>query len=433
MLIRFIVSLIVICFAITATAEELRPDQIYAQSIAAVCTIIAVKNGKPISLGSGFVVTNDGLVATNRHVVGDAPELVVKCGKEPPRRAAIVRLHPTADIAIIATGITSITPLRISLESPSKIIGQPIYAIGNPEGLEGTISSGLVSGLRGVGARALVQISAPISHGSSGGPVLLNNGLVIGIATAALNEGQNLNFAVPAVLLRDMPDVRAKLEFREETAGPLNQLPKPMGPVELGEIVKSLMPPPGTGMAIGWDFGVDAPVEWLSDQLEDQPRGTVRRGRARVDILGKPMWELRKQREEIFWDITLVGWGKGIDYVEIEPQGGCFGPGNSGCSYEFEKARAVVGVKTKEMCAFHEKLLSYEVVVYRLSAASRQDADAAVSLFCGSQGCTTSLQIHFQLVSPNGCQEFAQASTDTWVEGIPWMKGSKMILQPGLR
>jgi hypothetical protein len=77
-------------------------------------------------------------------------------------------------------------------------IGSEVYAIGNPEGLEGTFSEGIVSGVRNFEDDAILQVTAPISSGSSGGPVLNSRGKVIGIATATFAKGQNLNFAVPA-------------------------------------------------------------------------------------------------------------------------------------------------------------------------------------------------------------------------------------------
>src|SRR4029450_1901530 len=80
-----------------------------------------------------------------------------------------------------------------------------IFVLGSPQGLEGTVSTGIVGGLRTLGAARLLQITAPISPGSSGGPVFDSTGRVIGIATATSSKGQNLNFALPVNLLRDLP------------------------------------------------------------------------------------------------------------------------------------------------------------------------------------------------------------------------------------
>jgi hypothetical protein len=80
-------------------------------------------------------------------------------------------------------------------------VGDEVYVVGNPQGLEGTFSQGIVSSVRQVGPDSLLQITAPISPGSSGGPVLSAQGKVIGVAVATFRGGQNLNFAVPASYL----------------------------------------------------------------------------------------------------------------------------------------------------------------------------------------------------------------------------------------
>ena len=83
-------------------------------------------------------------------------------------------------------------------------IGETVYAIGSPVGLEGTFSNGIVSGFRNVGEQRLIQITAPISPGSSGGPVTNSKGAVVGVAVATLKDGQNLNFAVPSNYLSQL-------------------------------------------------------------------------------------------------------------------------------------------------------------------------------------------------------------------------------------
>lgn len=75
-------------------------------------------------------------------------------------------------------------------------VGDNVYVVGNPRGLEGTFSQGLVSGVRNVKGNRYLQITAAISEGSSGGPILNESGQVVGIAVASVREGQNLNFAV---------------------------------------------------------------------------------------------------------------------------------------------------------------------------------------------------------------------------------------------
>jgi len=81
-------------------------------------------------------------------------------------------------------------------------VGDEVFVVGNPYGLEGTLSQGIMSGLRSVGPDSLLQITAPISPGSSGGQVLNSQGEVIGVAVATLTDGQNLNFAIPVSYLK---------------------------------------------------------------------------------------------------------------------------------------------------------------------------------------------------------------------------------------
>ena len=102
-------------------------------------------------------------------------------------------------------------------ESSEVAVGDEIFAVGNPRGLEGTFSAGIISGIRRVGQDTLLQVTAPISPGSSGGPILNGRGEVIGVAVASFTGGQNLNFAVPADYLK-------ALISRPQQLKPLSQI-----------------------------------------------------------------------------------------------------------------------------------------------------------------------------------------------------------------
>ena len=101
----------------------------------------------------------------------------------------------TVDLAILPRLGTRSTQLRMAATLPR--VGERVVVIGAPEGLTNTVSDGLVSAIRTIDGRTLLQISAPISPGSSGGPVLNEKGEVMGVSVSILREGQNLNFAVP--------------------------------------------------------------------------------------------------------------------------------------------------------------------------------------------------------------------------------------------
>jgi S1-C subfamily serine protease len=159
-------------------------------------------NGQAAAFGSGFAVGKH-LIATNYHVIrGAARARVFKPGSHEEIQVSGVKgVDTKRDLVLLQTS-AEMKPLPLS-ESKAEV-GDTVYAIGNPRGLEATLSSGIVSGLRESDDPKLYQITAPISHGSSGGPVLLGDGTVIGIAKASLESGQNLNFAIEAGHLRHL-------------------------------------------------------------------------------------------------------------------------------------------------------------------------------------------------------------------------------------
>ncbi|WP_298265945.1 S1C family serine protease [uncultured Lutibacter sp.] len=169
-----------------------------------VSLVMEDKTKQPISLGSGFVLEN-GKVVTNLHVIEGAKYgYVLENGSSKKHSIkGYFQIDKTNDLAILSVPTLTAQPLAIStLEKPE--IGEKVYAIGNPKGLSGTISEGIVSGIRSMENKSLIQITAPISPGSSGGPVINNKGEVIGVAVGTLTSGQNLNFAIPVNLLKDL-------------------------------------------------------------------------------------------------------------------------------------------------------------------------------------------------------------------------------------
>lgn len=188
--------------ATSAAAQDAR--QIYQRAAPSVVALMmADKDGQPISMGSGFVVA-PGLVATNFHVIrGSARGVAKQIGAAKPFNiAGVVAKDLERDLAILKVEGLTTAALAISDDVPT--VGDPVFAIGNPQGLEGTLSQGIVSGNRNVATSSWVQITAPISPGSSGGPVLNQAGRAIGVAVATLQSGQNLNFAVSAKHLREL-------------------------------------------------------------------------------------------------------------------------------------------------------------------------------------------------------------------------------------
>ena len=146
------------------------------------------------------------LIATNFHVIEGATRGTAKLvGQETEYTIeGVTALDENHDLAILQVSSSGVQPLPLG-DSDTVEIGDTVYVAGNPKGfLEGTFSDGIISGVRGsVGAKRL-QMTAPISPGSSGGPVLNDNGKVIGVSFATFHGGQNLNFVIPSNYLKEL-------------------------------------------------------------------------------------------------------------------------------------------------------------------------------------------------------------------------------------
>ena len=162
------------------------------------------KLDKTISEGSGFFI-RPNYIATNYHVIEDATAAYIKLvGKQTTYRVEnIAATDPERDLAILKVSNTNSVVLPLA-NSDKVEIGETVYAVGNPKGLEGTVSNGIISSIRGIGNNKWIQITAAVSPGSSGGAVLNSRGKVIGIATAIHKDedAQNLNFVVPSNYLK---------------------------------------------------------------------------------------------------------------------------------------------------------------------------------------------------------------------------------------
>ena len=164
----------------------------------AIVSIIMSDKGSPIAQGSGFVVSPDGVILTNYHVISEGSSAIVKF----PDGSAfavdgVVASDKARDVAVIKTHGKTFRTLTLG-NSDRLQVGEEVVAIGNPLSLESTVSNGIVSGIRAIKEEGkYLQITAPISHGSSGGPLFNMAGEVVGITAAVLEGGENLNFAIP--------------------------------------------------------------------------------------------------------------------------------------------------------------------------------------------------------------------------------------------
>jgi hypothetical protein len=187
---------VAVLFSLLRTTDLRANDipEIVRKAKPAVVEIVTTDAHGNAVTGTGFFITPEGLLLTNYHVIKNARTVGARTpsGAYYPFTGDWIRL-PNVDIAMLKFNANDVPYLL--LDSHAQVEeGQRVLVIGSPEGLQGTVSDGLVAAIRENGQ--YIQITAPISHGSSGSPVLNEQGQVIGVATSMLVDGQNLNFAI---------------------------------------------------------------------------------------------------------------------------------------------------------------------------------------------------------------------------------------------
>ena len=212
------------------------PDLYRKVSPSVVSIVVSDKDGKPKKTGSGVVIDSTGHVLTNYHVVEGGSFFDVRVasagGKVRSFVARPAACAPYQDLAEIALGSPSgVRPVKKASGEPE--VGSRVYAVGAPLQLEGTLTEGVVSQLRNIEEQKLIQTTAAISPGSSGGGLFNSRAELVGITTMSLSGGQSLNFAVSLTGLRalkpcaEFPILIETEESsnRESTASPL---PEPL-------------------------------------------------------------------------------------------------------------------------------------------------------------------------------------------------------------
>lgn len=178
-------------FAQQRIENKLTPREIAQQTLpSTVLLVMSNGNTKTVKSGSGFFVAED-VVATNFHVIEESTEGYAKIyGQEKAYEIlGIVGTDEKNDLALVKIKGISGSPLKLNADD-SISIGDEVFAVGNPVGLEGTFSQGIVSGVRNTADTKLLQITAAISHGSSGGAILNNRGEVVGVAFGGVKVGR---------------------------------------------------------------------------------------------------------------------------------------------------------------------------------------------------------------------------------------------------
>ena len=163
------------------------------------------------SLGSGLIIDKSGLILTNNHVIKDADEITVKFANKQEAKGKIVGTDPKTDLAVIRVSTKEDLPVVALGNSDTLHVGEWAIAIGNPFGLDHTLTVGVISatGRSEVGIAAyenFIQTDASINPGNSGGPLLNIRGEVIGINTAIVASGQGIGFAIPVNMARKVMD-----------------------------------------------------------------------------------------------------------------------------------------------------------------------------------------------------------------------------------
>jgi S1-C subfamily serine protease/predicted TPR repeat methyltransferase len=185
-------------------AAELSIQTIVKRTLPSVVSLTIRDASKtPIATGSGFVVGRN-MIATNLHVVTDAGSVTANFqdGRSEVAPGLIVG-DTDSDLAILFVDTKDLPMLPLADTSLAQI-GDSVIALGSPIGLKGTASTGIISAFRTYGGLKAIQTTAPISHGSSGGPLLDRNGRVLGITSYIMQDGENLNFAVSSFYLKPL-------------------------------------------------------------------------------------------------------------------------------------------------------------------------------------------------------------------------------------
>jgi len=233
------------------------------------------------NLGSGFIISKDGYIVTNNHVVENATEIIVTIGDKDDYKAKVIGRDSKTDVALIKIDAKKDLPTVPLGDSDDVKIGEWVMAIGNPFGLSHTVTVGIVSAkYRNIGSGPydnFIQTDASINPGNSGGPLFNTEGEVIGINTAIVAQGQGIGFAVPVNMAKTLlPQLRQQGRVTRGWLGVAIQVVTP-------ELAKS--------------FGLDKERGALVSGVEPggpAEKGGIRQGDVIIEFDGKGIDEMSK-------------------------------------------------------------------------------------------------------------------------------------------
>ncbi len=242
----------------TAWVSAQNAEQIYKSASKSVMTLyVHDSKGRVIGNGTAFLVDANGIAVTAYHVLEGAQAATVKFADGKSYRVlGVIDANPAQDIAVIRIDHKGRPALRVNRQVPA--IGAQTYVIGAPKGLEFSISQGIVNQVRKQEGLQVIQFSAPVSPGNSGSPLLNELGEAVGVVSYQLNDGQNLNFAVPSHYVWAL-DFRAPIQKLplKGTSAPVATTPATQGSWKRYSFQDT-----------GLDFSLPMAPEWGSSKLE---------------------------------------------------------------------------------------------------------------------------------------------------------------------
>ncbi|HEV3144558.1 MAG TPA: S1C family serine protease, partial [Gemmataceae bacterium] len=192
-------------FARAEPPEDLSVEQLAERGRKSLVVITSGgRDGQKHGIGTGFVISRDGLIATNLHVIGEGHPINVELADGSKHEVTVVHATDRAgDLAIIRIEAKDLMPLELG-DSEKLKDGQGVVVLGNPQGLKHSVVSGVVSSRRVLDGRSMIQLAIPLEPGNSGGPVLDRQGKVQGIVTMKSAVTENLGFAIPINALKPL-------------------------------------------------------------------------------------------------------------------------------------------------------------------------------------------------------------------------------------
>ena len=183
--------------AANGARRELSFEELAKLASSVVLIAIHDAKGEVIGTGSGIMIGKDGFILTNHHVAAGGRFYSVRVEEEDKVYSTneLIKYNSNTDLAVLRIK-RQLKPIPIYRGEKALVRGQKVVAIGSPLGLFNSVSDGIISGFRNIDNVDMIQFTAPISHGSSGGALLNMYGEVIGISTAGIDRGQNINLAV---------------------------------------------------------------------------------------------------------------------------------------------------------------------------------------------------------------------------------------------